>query len=109
MFEVLFIMKGKVGVGYRLFNTIHYGRILTTKNVVNDYAMLRDKVSEFTYIPIIDRAEGLCMRRENWMELFELPFFTKSYSRKWCDTYIDTIKRPLEDHRSLTAERFQNR
>ena len=63
VYEVLFIMKGKVGVGYRLFNSIHYGKILMTKNVVNDYAMLRDKMSEFTYKPIIDKVEGLCMRR----------------------------------------------
>lgn len=88
VYEVLFIMKGKVGVGYRLFNSIHYGKILMTKNVVNDYAMLRDKMSEFTYKPINDQVEGLCMRRENWVCIFKLPFFNKIYARNWCDKYI---------------------
>ena len=102
-------MKGKVGVGYRLFNSVHYGRIITTKNTVNDYAMLRDRMSEFIYRPIIESVEGLCMRRENWSTIFKLPFFNKIYARRWCDKYLETIKKPLDDHRSLTAERFQNR
>ena len=44
-------MKGKVGVGYRIFNKIFYGMALQPRHAVNDYAMLRNKVSEFLYQP----------------------------------------------------------
>ena len=86
---MLFIMKGKVGVGYRLFNIIHFGRILSFKNVINDYAMLRDKMSEFTYQPANDLVEGLAIRKHVWVDLFKLQFFRKNYARKWCDKYIE--------------------
>ena len=54
VFEVLYIMKGKVGVGYRLFNTVFLGMVLNQRNVINDYALIQNKVSEFIYKPIIE-------------------------------------------------------
>lgn len=71
--------------------------------------MLRDKVSEFSYKPVVDSAEGLVMRKNNWISIFKMPFFYKNYARDWCTKYLETIKKPIEEHRSLTAERFQNR
>lgn len=46
-------MKGRVGVAYRLFNELFFGLALQQRYVINDYAMLRQKVSEFIYQPII--------------------------------------------------------
>lgn len=77
--------------------------------MLNDYALLRDRVSEFTYKTVADSAEGLVMRKSNWTAIFKMPFFYKNYARDWCTKYINTIKKPVEEHRSLTAERFQNR
>jgi hypothetical protein len=63
-------MKGKAGVGYRLFNEVFLGLALYPKNVINDYALIRNKVSEFVYLPIIDCMEGLAMRKHNFNKLF---------------------------------------
>ena len=66
VFEVIFIMKGQVGVGYRLLTHVFYGKALQARDVVNDYAMLRNKVSEFIYKPVKDFAEGLSINKANW-------------------------------------------
>lgn len=85
VYEVVFIMRGKVGVAYRLFNDVFFGLALTPRYVINDYAMLRQKVSEFIYKPILcDNVEGLAIRKENWMRIFLMPFFKKNYSKAWC-------------------------
>jgi hypothetical protein len=71
IFEVIFIMKGTVGVGYRLFNEIFYGTKLCMSqekkinSVINDYSCLFDKSSEFLYRPI-DNVEALAMRKYNF-------------------------------------------
>ena len=96
-------MKGKVGVGYRLFNEIFLGVALYPKNVINDYAMLRKKVSEFVYMPIIDNVEGLAMRKEHFVSLFKKPFWKKNFAKSWCRMYVSTIKKVVNEHRQLTA------
>jgi len=74
IFEVVFIIKGGVAIGYRLFSEIFYGRrIVMAKrkkiiSVINDYSSLQDKCSEFLYTPI-DRVEALAMRKENFNEV----------------------------------------
>lgn len=57
-------MKGRVGVGYKLFNDDYMGIILKPGHVVNDYAILQGKVSEFSYQAILETVEGLAIRRE---------------------------------------------
>lgn len=64
-------MKGKVGVGYRLFNEIFLGMALSVRHVVNDYAMLTGKVSEYLYMPIIEHVNGLVLRRKSFVKLYE--------------------------------------
>jgi hypothetical protein len=34
--------------------------------MINDYAMIHEKVSEFIYMPIIETVEGLALRKENF-------------------------------------------
>jgi hypothetical protein len=63
VFEVLYILSGKVGVGYRLFNEIFLGMALSTRSTINDYAMISGKVSEFLYMPIMEHVNGLALRR----------------------------------------------
>ena len=71
--------------------------------------MIRSKTSEFIYQPILDNVEGLALRKENWTWLFSMPFFKKNYSKPWCREYVKAIKKPVEEHRAATAEKFQNR
>lgn len=73
--EIFFIMKGKVGVGYTLYNELFFGLALYPKNIINDYAMIRERVSEFAYLPIIDHVEGLAMRKHDFKHLFMKSFW----------------------------------
>ena len=43
-------MSGDVGVGYRLLNQVHVKKVLLKGDIINDYALMKDKVSEFFYI-----------------------------------------------------------
>ena len=43
-------MSGDVGVGYRLLNQVHVTKALFKGDIINDYALIEDKVSEFFYI-----------------------------------------------------------
>jgi len=69
-------MKGAVGIGYRLFSEIFYGKqiIITKKrksvSAINDYSSLYNKCSEFLYTPI-DRVEAMAMRKENFNEVMQ--------------------------------------
>ena len=75
IFEVVFITKGSVGVGYRLFNEVFYGmRIIMSNKLkinvpINDYECIHNKCSEFLYKPIEDKIEALSMRRENFIRV----------------------------------------
>jgi hypothetical protein len=44
---------------------------LSVRHVVNDYAMLTDKVSEYLYMPIIEHVNGLVLRRKSFVKLYE--------------------------------------
>lgn len=75
IFEVLFLMSGAVGVGYRLFSEIFYGTQLFMKNkrvfsVINDYQCLENKCSEFLY-KAIDNVEALAIRKPNYNDVME--------------------------------------
>jgi len=81
IFEAIFISKGSVGVGYRLFNDVHYARTMfMAKNkeqkgiypVINDYSIMFNKCSEFLYLPI-DFVEAFSMRRWRFKQLLEMP------------------------------------
>jgi hypothetical protein len=71
--------------------------------------MINNKVSEFIYKPILDIVDGYAIHKNDWTLLFKIPFFYRNYSRPWCQKYVKTIKRSVEEHRSLTSEKFQNR
>lgn len=72
---MLFLIKGKVGVGYRLFNEVFLGMALSTRSTINDYAMMTSKVSEFLYMPIIEHVDGLILRRNVFLKLFDEKFW----------------------------------
>lgn len=84
-------MKGTVGVGYRLFNEIFYGKKIHMAkandnpqqlkfekkkqpklNVINDYSSLLNKCSEFLYRPI-EAVEALGMRKQNFNKVMSDP------------------------------------
>jgi signal-transduction protein with cAMP-binding, CBS, and nucleotidyltransferase domain len=92
VFEIAFIMKGRVGVGYRIFNEVFLGMSLHHRQIFNDYAMIQEKVSEFIYMPIIETVHCLALRKENFTQLFKMPFFYKKYKNRWCKRYKKTIQ-----------------
>jgi len=42
-------MKGKVIVGYRLFNESFFVKLIKERAVVGDFSLIYNKVSEFLY------------------------------------------------------------
>lgn len=81
IFEVVFILNGAVGVGYRLFDEFFFGKtILISKgprvlgqkklNVINDYSCITNKGSEFLY-RAIETTEAFAMRRPQFLEQME--------------------------------------
>jgi hypothetical protein len=92
------VTKGTIGVGYRLFNEIFLGMALHSASVLNDYAMIKNKVSEFLYQPIIDNVHTLAIRKENYLNLLKDPFWT-IYQTKWSKHYIESIRKPVSMHR----------
>jgi hypothetical protein len=58
-------MNGDVGVGYRLLNEVHVTKVLLKGDIINDYALIEDKVSEFFYVvlPSCKQVEGFAISR----------------------------------------------
>lgn len=113
IFEVIFIIQGSVGVGYRLFNEIFYGmRIVMIKDKkivspINDYSCLYNKCSEFLYKPI-DYVEALAIRKENFNTLMEDPM-AKRIKSNITRSYKYVIQEPMHEHRDEMASKFENR
>lgn len=69
VFEVVFVISGIVGVGYRLFSETFYGKSIImskTKKIIspiNDYSCLKNKSSEFHY-KTIEKTKALSIRRQ---------------------------------------------
>lgn len=101
-------MKGKVGIGYRLFNEIFLGMAVGERQVINEYALIQNKVSEFIYQPIIEHVHGLALRREKFNDLMQVSFW-KKFTPLWTKIYEKKIQRIMHEHREDMAEKFQNR
>ena len=113
VYEVVYIQKGQVAVGYRLFNEIFYGARMTIQkgrrgnSTINDYSCLYKKCSEFLYKPI-DIVEGFAIRIGN---------FNKAMSQanaqlirtNIVSSYKYLIQEPLHEHRDEMARKFKNR
>lgn len=78
----MYIQRGAIGVGYRLFNEIFYGLRIAinqdkkTPSGINDYSCLHNKCSEFLYVPL-DYVEALAMRKENYDQIMQIPIAKK--------------------------------
>ena len=76
IFEVVYVMKGSVGVGYRLFNETFFGvRLMMTNEKkisagINDYGCLENKCSEFLYTPI-EMTEALAIRKFHFTNVID--------------------------------------
>lgn len=66
VFEVTYIMRGQAAVGYRLLNDTYFGMVLSKGRVLNDFAVIQNKVSEFLYKAVVENVEGLAIRREKF-------------------------------------------
>ena len=76
--------------------------------MVNDYAMIHNKVSEFLYKPIVEVVEGLALRRETFKNLREDKFWKRALPL-WSKMYVEKIQKPIQCHRKEMAKKFANR
>ena len=103
MFEVFYVTKGAVCVGYRLFDEIFYGMRLVMSqekkviSAINDYSCLHGKCSEFLYMPV-DITEALAMRRGNFNEVMEDPV-AKKLIPVIARIYKYVVQKPVHEHR----------
>ena len=108
-------MNGAVGVGYRLFDEIFYGkkiliphgrRVLAKSklNVINDYSSITGKGSEFLY-RAIETTESLAMRRPKFVEQMDDEII-KQRKQEIAIMYRRNIQQPLHQHRKDTAKSF---
>lgn len=93
-------MNGAIGVGYRLFEELFYGKKIVIRkgskilsrrqlNVINDYACITNKCSEF-YYRALETSEALIMRRSEFLEQMEHPL-TKQMKREIVKLYKKNI------------------
>lgn len=101
-------MYGKVGVGYRLFNDVIMGHVMNERTVVNDYAIIKNKVSEFLYQPIIENVDGYAIKRSVFQQLLEDPWW-KRFVPLWVKTYQRKIQNIVLNHRLDMTNKFKNR
>lgn len=94
VFELLFLTKGKVGIGYRIFNEVFLGVALKERKMMNDYAMIHNKVSEFLYKPVSENIEGLALRRETFNALISEKFWKRALPL-WSKNYVKNIQKPI--------------
>lgn len=116
IFEVFYMSRGSIGIGYRLFNEVFYGKKMRigigttnqeTVTTINDYSSLYNKCSEFLYYPI-DIVEGFGMRKHLFWKLMQLEQ-GKKLRYEIAMNYKYFIQEPLHSHRDETADRFKNR
>ena len=90
IFEVIYITKGTVGVGYRLFDEVFYGARISMNargkyrpnmSAINDYSCISKKCSEFLYMPI-EYTEALSIRRENFQNVMDSKSIHKEESSR---------------------------
>ena len=62
VYEVQFITKGQVAVGYRLYNEEYFAKTLKDYANIGAYGCLKNKVSEF-FFRSLERVETFGMRK----------------------------------------------
>jgi len=72
VFEVVFICKGRVIVGYRLFREVFYAKIMNKSPIVGDFSALKNKVSEFLYKPT-ERIDAFAIKKYNFNMIMKEP------------------------------------
>ena len=97
-----------MGVGYRLFNQIFLGKALNERQVINDYGLIKNKVSEFLYQPIVGNVSGLALRRSKFLKIIEDNYW-KRFLPQWVSYYEKKIRSVLMEHREEMALKFKNR
>jgi hypothetical protein len=63
--ELLFLQKGRIGIGFRINKEIKFGMYQTDGCVVGTYGMVFDSRTEFVY-QTFSRVEGQAIRKEKW-------------------------------------------
>lgn len=65
---MVYITKGTIAVGFRLFNDLSLVHRIKNHIVIGDYDCMHQRVSEFLYQPV-DYARGFSLRRNYFLEI----------------------------------------
>ena len=108
VYEVLYVMKGGLVVGYRLFNDTFWAKYLKEEHaIIGDFACLHNKVSEFLYKPH-EVITGFAIKKQKFMQIMD-DRVGSNLTRKICRNYNQNIRNPTIQHREVEARKFQSR
>lgn len=65
VFEVVFVCRGRIIVGYRLFKEVFYAKIVSKSASIGDFSCLNNKVSEFLY-KASETVTGFAIKKEKF-------------------------------------------
>ena len=100
----MYITKGTVSIGYRLFNSEFTAKNFANNLTIGDFSLIYGKVSEFLY-KAIGIVTGYAIRKENWEEIMS-DKIGKHIMPKMCRIYIKKIREPVLLHRDFEACKF---
>ena len=62
-------MKGRVNIGYRLFNNEYFAKNIKCGEIVGSFDCISQKVSEFLYAPGSTNTSGFVCKREDFLKI----------------------------------------
>lgn len=107
VFEVVFVCRGRIIVGYRLFKEVFYAKIVSKSASIGDFSCLNNKVSEFLY-KASETVTGFAIKKEKFTMIMRQSL-AKQLISKIKHNYINKIREPVVSHREIEARKFQTR
>lgn len=92
--DVVYLMSGKVNVGFWLYNDYFKGLIIGERKVIGDFSILDCKVSEFEYRVESHRLSALTITYVDFIKVIDHPFW-KKFTPIWQMTYLETIQKKV--------------
>lgn len=104
--EVLFITKGSILVGYRLFKEGFWAKLLKNRAIVGAFPCMTNKVSEFMYKPM-EIIQGFAIKKHNFNEILQNKVGHGMKAK--FQSYYSKLRQIVYAHRELEARKFKTR
>lgn len=99
-------MKGRVNIGYRLFNNEFYAKNVKSGEIVGSFDCISQKVSEFLYAPGSNNTSGFVCKREAFLKLTKGQIGKQLFDRIK-NKYLIEIRKPVYEHRLFQSREMK--